>query len=67
MESPLYAVCPQCAFLRGFARRPLHGEPPERCPACGSEMAIHPPYERYPSTYVGRISRKLYATPPLRA
>jgi hypothetical protein len=65
MEAPVYAVCVQCAFLRAFGRGAT-GNPPERCPACGNPVQIHGRRERFPSAYVGRISRKLHRTPPLR-
>jgi hypothetical protein len=67
MELPVYAVCERCAFLRAFARSmPTAGEEtPDRCPACGRDVRVHGREERYPSTYVSRISRELHATPPL--
>jgi hypothetical protein len=63
---PVYAVCEHCDFLRAFARsrRRNRKTTPERCPACGREVRVHG-LERFPSTYVGRISRELYKTPPL--
>jgi hypothetical protein len=69
MDVPVYAVCEHCAFLRAFADAAAgarYGTPP-RCPACGREVSLHGREERYPSAYVGRISRELHATPPLRA
>ena len=65
MESPVYAVCVQCAFLRAFGRGATDSRPPERCPACGNPVRVHGRRERFPSAYVGRISRKLHRTPPL--
>jgi hypothetical protein len=68
MNDPLYAVCERCAFLRAFAG-PGSGEgyvTPRRCPACGRDIAVHGREERFPSAYVGRISRALHATPPLK-
>jgi hypothetical protein len=65
MEAPVYAVCEQCAFLRGFGRSASGEQAPERCPACGNEVRVHGRRERFPSTYVGRIARKLHRTPPL--
>lgn len=65
METPVYAVCEHCAFLRAFGRTSSGIELPERCPACGHEVSIHGRRERFPSTYVGRISRNLHRTPPL--
>jgi hypothetical protein len=68
MDAPGYAVCESCDFLRAFAESV--GDDVEatlsRCPACGREVRIHGREERFPSTYVGRISRELYATPPLK-
>ena len=68
METPVYAVCEHCVFLRAFAGSvsALRQPTPERCPACGRDVTIHGREERYPSAYVGRISRQLHATPPLR-
>jgi len=65
MESPVYAVCVQCAFLRAFGRGSTE-RPPERCPLCGNPVRVHGRRERFPSAYVGRISRKLHRTPPLK-
>jgi hypothetical protein len=65
MELPVYAVCEQCAFLRAFGRTASGAQAPERCPACGNEVRLHGQRERFPSAYVGRISRKLHRTPPL--
>jgi hypothetical protein len=67
MEAPVYAVCEHCAFLRAFAGAGSGDgyATPERCPACGREIRVHGP-ERFPSTYVGRVSRELHAAPPLR-
>jgi hypothetical protein len=70
MEAPVYAVCDYCAFLRAFAGAASVGSDatPDRCPACHREVTIHGRDERFPSTYVvGRVSRDLHATPPLRA
>jgi hypothetical protein len=69
MGIPVYAVCERCVFLRAFALSArAHGdEAPERCPACGRDVTVHDREERFPSTYVGRISRELHATPPLTA
>jgi hypothetical protein len=68
MEAPVYAICGGCAFLRAFAGSTGSDgeEAPEHCPVCGREMTIHGTEERFPSAYVARTSRKLYATPPLR-
>jgi hypothetical protein len=68
MDSPGYAVCEHCDFMRAFAKS-ASGDVEatlRRCPACGREVRIHGREERFPSAYVGRISRELYATPPLR-
>jgi hypothetical protein len=69
MEPPVYAVCEHCAFLRAFAGSASgNGETSlRRCPACGWEVTVHGPEERFPSTYVMRISRELHSTPPLTA
>jgi hypothetical protein len=67
METPVYAVCEQCAFLRAFGRTANGIRAPERCPACGNEVQVHGQRERFPSAYVGRISRNLHRTPPLNA
>jgi uncharacterized Zn finger protein len=64
MERPVYAVCEQCAFLRAFART-SRAQMPKRCPACGNLVRVHGQRERFPSAYVGRISRNLHRTPPL--
>ena len=61
----MYAVCEHCAFLRAFGRTASGAQLPERCPACGHEVSLHGRRERFPSAYVGRISRKLHSTPPL--
>jgi hypothetical protein len=69
MDAPVYVVCERCAFLRAFAGSASagrHQATPQRCPACGRDVRVHGPDERFPSTYVGRVSRELYATPPLR-
>jgi len=65
MEAPAYAVCERCAFLRGFGGTASSSHAPERCPACGNEVRVHARRERFPSTYVGRIARKLHRVPPL--
>jgi hypothetical protein len=69
METPVYAICEGCAFLRAFAGSAhSHGNgAPERCPVCGREVTVHGAGERFPSAYVARTSRELYATPPLNA
>jgi hypothetical protein len=68
MVAPVYAICEGCAFLRAFSGSTDSDgeEAPEHCPVCGREMTIHGAEERFPSAYVARTSRKLYATPPLR-
>jgi len=66
MEPPVYAVCEHCAFLRAFGRSASGTQAPERCPVCGHEFSLHSSRERFPSAYVGRTSRKLHQTPPLR-
>ena len=65
MEPPVYAVCEHCAFLRAFGRTASGFQLPESCPACGHAVSIHGRRERFPSAYVGRISRKLHRAPPL--
>ena len=65
MEAPAYAVCERCAFLRAFGGSASGEQAPARCPACGNGVRVHGRRERFPSTYVGRISRKLHRTPPL--
>jgi hypothetical protein len=65
MEPPVYAVCERCAFLRAFGRSASGAQAPARCPACGNTVNLHGRRERFPSTYVGRISRNLHRTPPL--
>lgn len=67
MESPVYAVCEQCAFLRAFGRTASGIQAPDRCPACGNKISLHGRRERFPSAYVSRTSRKLHHTPPLNA
>jgi DNA-directed RNA polymerase subunit RPC12/RpoP len=62
---PVYAVCEHCAFLRAFGRSASDAELPHRCPSCGHRVRIHGRRERFPSAYVGRISRVLHRTPPL--
>jgi hypothetical protein len=66
MEVPVYAVCENCSFLRAFGSSASGVVLPERCPACGHEINVHGHRERFPSTYVGRTSRTLHRTPPLR-
>jgi hypothetical protein len=69
MDAPVYAVCDYCAFMRAFAGAgSVRSEvTPERCPACNRKVTVHGREERFPSTYVvGRVSRELHATPPLR-
>ena len=68
MGTAAYAVCEQCAFLRAFSRSTSRDgdATPSRCPACGQEIRVHSREERFPSAYVSRVSRSLYATPPLR-
>ena len=68
MPEPVYAVCEKCEFLRAFAAsaHPAASRLPQRCPACGREISFHARGERFPSTYVGRVSRALHASPPLR-
>jgi hypothetical protein len=69
MDTPVYAVCEHCAFLRAFGGSVSgNGDATlERCPACGDEVQVHGREERFPSAYVMRTSRDLHATPPLAA
>jgi hypothetical protein len=64
VEVPAYAVCQHCEFLRVFGAS-AGSLPPDHCPVCGREVNVHSGGERFPSAYVGRISRALHATPPL--
>jgi len=64
-DVPVYAVCEHCAFLRSFGSSAEGVEAPERCPQCGHAVRLHGSHERFPSTYVSRISLKLHRTPPL--
>jgi hypothetical protein len=67
MDTPVYAICESCVFLRAFAGSSYAVRPaPKRCPACGRDVTVHGREERFPSTYVGRVARELHATPPLR-
>jgi hypothetical protein len=68
MDAPGYAVCEHCDFMRAFAKG-VGGEVEvslRRCPACGRDVRLHGRKERFPSAYVGRVSRELFRTPPLR-
>ena len=64
-DVPVYAVCEHCAFLRTFGSSATGVEAPECCPLCGHNVQLHGNHERFPSTYVSRISLKLHRTPPL--
>ena len=61
----VYAVCENCAFMRTFGSSASGVEAPEQCPLCGHQLQLHGNRERFPSTYVSRISLKLHRTPPL--
>jgi hypothetical protein len=61
----VYAVCENCAFMRTFGSSASGVEAPEQCPLCGHQLQLHGNHERFPSTYVSRISLKLHRTPPL--
>jgi hypothetical protein len=65
-DVPVYAVCEHCAFLRTFGSSATGVDAPERCPLCGHDVQLQGNRERFPSTYVSRISLKLHRTPPLR-
>ena len=65
-DVPVYAVCEKCAFLRTFGTSAEGVEAPTSCPLCGHNVQLHGNHERFPSTYVSRISLRLHRTPPLR-
>jgi hypothetical protein len=65
-DGPVYAVCEKCAFLRTFVSSAEGVEALERCPVCGNHVQLHGNHERFPSTYVSRISLRLHRTPPLK-
>jgi len=62
----VYAVCEKCAFLRTFGSSAVDVKAPELCPICGNHVQLHGNHERFPSTYVSRISLRLHRTPPLK-
>ena len=62
-----YAVCTRCAFLRAYSHKADAIAPPEACPACGGALVVHDNAERFPPTYVSRVSRELLDTPELEA
>jgi hypothetical protein len=68
VDSPGYIVCEHCDFMRAFAASVDDDVDAtlRLCPACGREVRIHGRKERFPSAYVGRVSRELLRTPPLR-
>ena len=61
----LYAVCTECAFLRVFSTRSQDRDVLEACPACGGELIVRKKADRFPPTYVSRVSLELLGTPEL--
>jgi hypothetical protein len=60
-----YAVCTRCAFLRAYSREAGPDAQPDSCPVCGGELIVRDRAERFPPTYVSRVSRELLQTPEL--
>jgi hypothetical protein len=62
----IYAVCTGCPFLRAYSAAAADTDRLDTCPVCGAEMLLHDKPQRFPPTYVGRVSRALLGAPELR-
>jgi DNA-directed RNA polymerase subunit RPC12/RpoP len=63
----IYAVCTNCSFLRAYSTNATDAERLEACPACGAPVIIREREERFPPTYVSRVSLDLWGQPEVRA
>lgn len=60
-----YVVCTRCTFLRAYSKHADGQHALASCPACGGEVIARESEERFPPTYVSRVSLELAAAPPL--
>jgi hypothetical protein len=60
----VYAVCTDCTYLGAYGSA-AQFRVPDSCPVCGGDLVVPNREQRYPLTYVNRVSLNLLDTPAL--